>query len=135
MSQDNPTLNSARILLFLFILLIECLPMVVKLMQRPGSYDRILIELEKQEVNSAVDQIHDAERRPGLRDAPTRQFIADEPRTEIFDEDRRAGLAPAGGAVREQELRGRGAARPATTTGPPGRSWRLGAVRARGAER
>lgn len=84
-SQDNPTLNSARILLFLFILLIECLPMVVKLMQRPGSYDRILIELEKQEVNSAVDQIHDAERRPGLRDAPTRQFIADEPRTEIFE--------------------------------------------------
>jgi hypothetical protein len=85
-SQDNPTLNLARILLFLFILLIECLPVAVKLMQRPGAYDMILAELEKQEVNSAVDQIHEAGRRPGPRDSPTRQYIADEPRTHVFDE-------------------------------------------------
>ncbi len=86
-SQDNPTLNSARILLFLFILLIECLPVLVKLMQRPGSYDMILAEREKQEVNAAVDEIHDVgRRRPGPHDSPTRQYIADEPRTQVLPE-------------------------------------------------
>ncbi|MFF5211137.1 DUF4407 domain-containing protein [Streptosporangium sp. NPDC000396] len=86
-SQDNPTLNMARILLFLFILLIECLPVLVKLMQRPGSYDMIAAALEKREVNSAIDQIYEADRRPPRatwRDGTTRPYIVDEPRTEVF---------------------------------------------------
>ncbi|MGN9838740.1 DUF4407 domain-containing protein [Nonomuraea sp. H19] len=86
-SQDNATLTMARILLFLFILLIECLPVLVKLMQRPGSYDTIVAALEKREVNAAIDQIHEADRRPpstAWRDGATRPYIADEPRTEVF---------------------------------------------------
>jgi hypothetical protein len=87
-SQDNATLNMARILLFLFILLIECLPVIVKLMQRPGSYDMILAALEKREVNEAIDQIHEADRprRATWRDGTTRPYTADEPRTEVFYE-------------------------------------------------
>ncbi|MDP4501813.1 DUF4407 domain-containing protein [Nonomuraea turcica] len=86
-SQNNPTLTLARILLFLFILLIECLPVIVKLMQRPGSYDTILAALEKREVNAAIDQIYEADRRPrraAWREGTTRPYTADEPRTEVF---------------------------------------------------
>ena len=36
------TLQTAQILLFLLFLLIECLPVTVKLMQRPGNYEKIL---------------------------------------------------------------------------------------------
>ncbi|MEU0566238.1 DUF4407 domain-containing protein [Nonomuraea sp. NPDC005983] len=86
-SRDNATLNMARLLLFLFILLIECLPVLVKLMQRPGSYDTIVAVLERREVNKAIDQIHDADRRPpqaDWRDGTTRPYTADEPRTGVF---------------------------------------------------
>lgn len=41
-SGNNVTLNGARFLLFLLFLLIECLPVAVKLMQRPGAYEKIL---------------------------------------------------------------------------------------------
>ncbi|SEH03027.1 protein of unknown function [Nonomuraea solani] len=87
-SQDNATLNMARTLLFLFILLIECLPVLVKLMQRPGNYDKILVALEKREVNDAIDQIYEADRprRASWRDGTTRPYVADEPRTEILHE-------------------------------------------------
>ncbi|MGP3915527.1 DUF4407 domain-containing protein [Nonomuraea sp. 10N515B] len=86
-SQNNPTLTLARILLFLFILLIECLPVIVKLMQRPGSYDTIVAALEKREVNAAIDQIYEADRRPrraAWREGTTRPYTADEPRTGVF---------------------------------------------------
>ncbi|MEQ4720531.1 DUF4407 domain-containing protein [Nonomuraea sp. B19D2] len=86
-SQDNATLNMARLLLFLFILLIECLPVLVKLMQRPGSYDTIVAALEKQEIETAIDKIYKADRRPrraAWGEGATRPYIADEPRTEVF---------------------------------------------------
>lgn len=87
-SQDNATLNMARTLLFLFILLIECLPVLVKLMQRPGNYDKIVAALEKREVNVAIDQIYEADRprRASWRDGTTRPYVADEPRTGVFYE-------------------------------------------------
>ncbi|MEU7746752.1 DUF4407 domain-containing protein [Nonomuraea sp. NPDC049158] len=87
-SRDNATLNMARTLLFLFILLIECLPVLVKLMQRPGNYDMILAALEKREVNVAIDQIYEADRprRASWRDGTTRPYVADEPRTGVFYE-------------------------------------------------
>ncbi|WP_170201283.1 DUF4407 domain-containing protein [Actinocorallia herbida] len=44
----NTTLTGARILLFLLFLLIECLPVLVKLMLRAENYERIL-EIEKRD--------------------------------------------------------------------------------------
>ncbi|WP_433431873.1 DUF4407 domain-containing protein [Nonomuraea sp. CA-141351] len=85
-SQDNATLNMARLLLFLFILLIECLPVLVKLMQRPGGYDTIVAALDRVEIDAAIGDIY-KDRRPrrnDWRDGTTRPYIADEPRTEVF---------------------------------------------------
>ncbi|MEV5824698.1 DUF4407 domain-containing protein [Spirillospora sp. NPDC052242] len=48
-SRNDTTLAGARILLFLFFLLIECLPVTVKLMMKPGNYDRILgLEIKRE---------------------------------------------------------------------------------------
>ncbi|MFD0899801.1 DUF4407 domain-containing protein [Actinomadura sediminis] len=48
-SRNDSTLAGARILLFLFFLLIECLPVAVKLMMKPGNYDRILgLEIKRE---------------------------------------------------------------------------------------
>lgn len=41
-SGNDLTLNGARLLLFLLFLVIECLPIAVKLMQRPGVYEEII---------------------------------------------------------------------------------------------
>ncbi|MEV4801406.1 DUF4407 domain-containing protein [Nonomuraea sp. NPDC049421] len=58
-SQDNASLTMARLLLFLFILVIECLPVLVKLMQRPGSYDKIEEKLDAKRLRDALDDIRD----------------------------------------------------------------------------
>jgi hypothetical protein len=42
LSAGDLTVNAARFLLFLLFLVIECLPVIVKLMQRPGLYEEIL---------------------------------------------------------------------------------------------
>ena len=39
LSTGNPTVSGARFLLFLLFLVIECLPVTVKLLQRPGQYE------------------------------------------------------------------------------------------------
>ncbi len=39
LSTGNPTVSGARLLLFLLFLVIECLPVTVKLLQRPGQYE------------------------------------------------------------------------------------------------
>ena len=49
----SPTLNSARILLFLLFLVIECLPVTVKLLLRPGNYERIVRVAESREFHEA----------------------------------------------------------------------------------
>jgi len=53
LSGNNPTLNSARLLLFLLFLVIECLPVTVKLLQKPGNYERILRIAESREFHEA----------------------------------------------------------------------------------
>ncbi|MEO3797127.1 DUF4407 domain-containing protein [Nonomuraea sp. B10E15] len=40
-SAKNATLNTANLLIFLLLALIECLPVMAKLMHRPGTYERI----------------------------------------------------------------------------------------------
>ena len=53
LSGNDFTLNSARLLIFLFFLVIECLPVTVKLMQQPGNYEAILATTADQELKSA----------------------------------------------------------------------------------
>ncbi|MEN3534813.1 DUF4407 domain-containing protein [Microbispora sp. ZYX-F-249] len=49
----DPSLSVTRLLLFLLFLLIECLPIAVKLMQRPGNYEKVLALAEKHEFRDA----------------------------------------------------------------------------------
>ena len=53
LSNGNFTVTAARILVFLLFLVIECLPVTVKLLQRPGLYEEAMLharESERQEV-------------------------------------------------------------------------------------
>jgi hypothetical protein len=49
LSSGNLTVGAARVLLFLLFLVIECLPVTVKLLQRPGQYEAALREAKKAE--------------------------------------------------------------------------------------
>jgi hypothetical protein len=49
LSGGNFTVAAARLLLFLLFLVIECLPVTVKLLQRPGQYEAALREAKKAE--------------------------------------------------------------------------------------
>ncbi|MER5645842.1 DUF4407 domain-containing protein [Streptosporangium sp. NPDC002524] len=54
-SGEDLTLRSTHLLLFLVFLLIECLPVTVKLMQKPGNYEKILALAARQEFRDARD--------------------------------------------------------------------------------
>ncbi|NDU75237.1 DUF4407 domain-containing protein [Actinomadura sp. DSM 109109] len=56
-SGKDVVLNVARVLLFLLFLLIECLPVAVKLLQRTSNYDEILRLEAKQELQQARKKI------------------------------------------------------------------------------
>jgi hypothetical protein len=47
------TINAARLLLFLLFLVIECLPVTVKLLQQPGNYEKILQQASEHELREA----------------------------------------------------------------------------------
>jgi len=49
LSSGNFTVAAARLFLFLLFLVIECLPVTVKLLQRPGQYEAALSEAKKAE--------------------------------------------------------------------------------------
>ncbi len=53
LSGQSLTLNAARLLLFLLFLVIECLPVTVKLMQQPGIYEQILTEKNEIDLKKA----------------------------------------------------------------------------------
>lgn len=53
LTSSNLTLGGARFLLFLLFLVIECLPVTVKLMQRPGNYEKILQVAAERELKDA----------------------------------------------------------------------------------
>ena len=59
LSAGNSTLNTARLLLFLLFLVIECLPVTVKLLQRPGNYEKIFMAVARRELNSAHQAVHE----------------------------------------------------------------------------
>jgi hypothetical protein len=54
LSAGNSTLQATRILLFLLFLIIEVLPVTVKLLQPLGNYERILAKEIKKELNQAT---------------------------------------------------------------------------------
>lgn len=53
LSGKSFTINTARLLLFLLFLMIECLPVTVKLMQQPGNYEKILQTAQEEELKDA----------------------------------------------------------------------------------
>jgi hypothetical protein len=53
LTEGNSTVNYARLLLFLMFLVIECLPVTVRLLQRPGNYEKILRHMIRQELRDA----------------------------------------------------------------------------------
>ena len=53
------TTSAARFLLFLLFLVIECLPLTAKLLQRPGIYERIFMAVARRELNSAHQAVHE----------------------------------------------------------------------------
>ncbi|MEU9889532.1 DUF4407 domain-containing protein [Sphaerisporangium sp. NPDC051011] len=57
-SGKDMTLNGARLLLFLMFLLIECLPVAVKLMQKPGNYEKVLALVARNELLDARDSLN-----------------------------------------------------------------------------
>lgn len=58
LSQGNGTLNLARLLLFLLFLVIECLPVTVKLLQRSGNYEKIHASVAREELSQARKDIY-----------------------------------------------------------------------------
>ena len=67
LSNDDFTLNATRFLLFLFFLVIECLPITVKLLQRPGNYEQILQATAERELSDAKRVIRS---KQGFNPAP-----------------------------------------------------------------
>ncbi|WP_433360643.1 DUF4407 domain-containing protein [Streptosporangium sp. CA-115845] len=60
-SGTNTSLSLALLLLFLSLVLVECLPVIVKLMQRPGTYEKILAIIEHREFLMARERFLSAE--------------------------------------------------------------------------
>jgi hypothetical protein len=63
LANNNLTVAAARWLLFLLFLVIECLPVTVKLLQQPGNYERILQVLRERELAEAKRTLRTG--RPG----------------------------------------------------------------------
>lgn len=53
LSDQSFTVTAARFLLFLLFLVIECLPVTVKLLQQPGNYEKILQVMREKELADA----------------------------------------------------------------------------------
>jgi hypothetical protein len=68
LSGGNFTLNAARFLLFLLFVVIECLPVTVKLLQQPGTYEELLAERAKLDLKEAKRAMH------GRPDTPSGGF-------------------------------------------------------------
>ena len=63
LSNGNSTVTAARILVFLLFLVIECLPVLVKLLQRPGAYEEALLYARASELRNAKQAYNGS---PGL---------------------------------------------------------------------
>ena len=66
LSAGDSTLQAARFLLFLLFLVIEILPVTVKLLQQPGNYEEILRTASRQELNRAKWELRGASGGPSF---------------------------------------------------------------------
>lgn len=64
LTRGDATLELTRVLVFLLFLVIECLPVTVKLMQRPGNYEQALDVAAHYEYKHAVDRIQASDGLP-----------------------------------------------------------------------
>ncbi|XVQ86816.1 DUF4407 domain-containing protein [Microbispora siamensis] len=67
----DSSLGVTRLLLFLLFLLIECLPVTIKLMQRPGNYEKVLALAEKHEFRDARGTFSPGMAGPGTSAPPS----------------------------------------------------------------
>jgi hypothetical protein len=91
LSSHNPNIGVARALLLLLFLVIECLPVTVKLLQRPGIYEIILARQEERRVKVALMQRQLMSGQEESR--PTTHSAYDTPRSEA-DSDVEPQSAP-----------------------------------------
>jgi Domain of unknown function (DUF4407) len=96
LSNKNFTVNSARFLLFLLFLTIECLPVSVKLLQKPGNYEKILKVTQERELSEAKRAIR-GKPRPSVASAVPPADL--EPGADLRDIWRRPGGVPSYAAV------------------------------------
>ncbi|WP_019629295.1 DUF4407 domain-containing protein [Actinomadura atramentaria] len=95
-SGKDLTLNGARLLLFLLFLVIECLPVSVKLMQKPGNYERVLALAARREYQDARDSLspvptaHGGHAASSVRDIWTRDRDAPDPAAPAADAEKAA---------------------------------------------
>ncbi|MBE3012267.1 DUF4407 domain-containing protein [Microbispora sp. NEAU-D428] len=67
----DTSLGVTRLLLFLLFLLIECLPVTIKLMQRPANYEKVLALAEKHEFRDARGTFSQGMAGPGTSAPPS----------------------------------------------------------------
>ena len=53
LASANPTINVSGLLLSLLFVIIECVPLILRLMQQPGNYEKILRETAERELRNA----------------------------------------------------------------------------------
>jgi hypothetical protein len=98
------TLAAARFLLFLLFLVIECLPVTVKILQRPGNYERILVAAQEQELRNARRLYT---QRPARSSSPGATLVNTEAPTEkeVWPPADNRAQAAAQRAARDSEIR------------------------------
>jgi hypothetical protein len=96
LADNNFTVSAARFLLFLLFLVIECLPVTVKLMQQPGNYEKILQEERDRELSDARLSYRRARQAAIFGGGSQRQRSRDEADIiEIFERQTRVMPTPA----------------------------------------
>jgi hypothetical protein len=94
LASDNFTVSAARFLLFLLFLVIECLPVTVKLMQQPGNYEKILQEERNRELSDARLSYRRARQASVFAGTQRQRPRDDADIIEIFERQTRAMPAP-----------------------------------------
>jgi Domain of unknown function (DUF4407) len=84
LSSGDFTVEAARFLIFLLFLVIECLPVTVKLVQQPGNYELALEKASEHELRRAIRHIRASEGLPDLASPP----YADVPAGKVDDQVR-----------------------------------------------
>lgn len=137
LSSGNLTVAAARFLLFLLFLVIECLPVTVKLLQRPGQYEAALGAAKKAErrdyekfFSTRSRLRHGGSARPGQVPVPAEPPLGAEPQPDpIWNRTRRLSVmtdSPEGDETPTETFRAPGLGAPGNGAGygPPGETAR-----------